>query len=494
MDSPVQDPRLAAKLRSAEDAAALIHDGMTVAMSGYAMAGYPKGVVEALRQRRTNGESVAIHLVTGANVPWLDEQLSAARLLSRRTPMCASGSLAAQINSGSVRMVEQQMNRMPQLLRSKSFGTIDVAVVEALGFTKNGEMIPTSSVGMTHHLMDAAKALIIEINTAQPETLRGLHDIHVPLPSPKTQPIPLVHTRQRIGTTAIPFDREKVLCILETHIPERMGEPPRGSQEADRITGILLDFLEGEYRHWKGELPPLQLGFGGIANAIARAFQRSSFRDLQFFCGGITEDVMQLLATGKATGLSTGGLGMSEPVEQILRQVPSIGDHLVIRNGDITNNSEVISRLGLVALNTGIEMDIYGNVNSSHITGSRIVNGIGGGANFAQNAGLSVILLPSTARDGAISSIVPMVSHQDIGEHDVDIVITEHGAADLRGLDDHERADAILHHCVSPLYREQMAGYLHRARAACGGHHPQLPEEAFSWYRRLRDTRTMQES
>jgi acyl-CoA hydrolase len=220
----------------------------------------------------------------------------------------------------------------------------------------------------------------------------------------------------------------------------------------------------------------------------------SNFTDLQFFCGGITEPVMELLAAGKATAVSTGGLGMSPRVEEILNNTPNLRDCLVIRNGDITNNAEVIGRLGVIALNTGIEIDIYGNVNSSHIAGSRVVNGIGGGANFAQNSGLSVIVMPSSSKGGAISNIVPMVSHQDICEHDVDIVVTENGLADLRGLDDGERADAIIKNCASEIYQKQLNGYLIEARESCGGHHPQLPQKAFEWYTRLRMTKTMQEN
>ena len=478
---------------AADEAAALIRHGMTVAMSGYAMAGYPKAVVDALVERTRNGEALSINLVTGANVPWLDDKLGAAQIIARRAPMCASRTLASRINEGAVRLVEQQMNRMPALLRTGRLGRIDIAVVEALGFDRNGDLIPTSSVGMTHHLMNAAESIIVEVNSAQPETLIGLHDVYTPQPPPATQPIPLVRTNQRIGGTSIPVDRGKVRCVVQTHIPERLAAGPGGTQETSRIADHLFNFLELEYCEAGGALPPLQLGFGGIANAVARAFQRSAFRDLQFFCGGVTEDVLELLASAKASAVSTAGLGISERVEQILEQLRSPADGLVIRSGDITNNAEVIGRLGVVALNTGIEMDIYGNVNSSHIAGSRVVNGIGGGANFAQNAGLAVILIPSTARSGSISNIVPMVSHQDIGEHDIDVVVTENGAADLRGLDDAERADAIIHRCASPLYREQLQRYLGNAREQCGGHHPQLPQEAFGWYRRLKQTGTMLE-
>jgi succinyl-CoA:acetate CoA-transferase len=478
---------------TAEQAAASIRPGMTVAMSGYAMAGYPKAVPEALVQRTANGEDLSFELITGANVPWLDETLGSESVISRRSPMVASRTLAAQANNGSLSYVEQQMSKMPRLLRSRSFGEIDVAVVEALGFDENGDLIPSSSIGMTHHLMDAAREVVVEINAAQPEVLRDLHDIYIPASAPDTQPIPLVRTNQRIGRAGIPVDPNKIRYIVETDIPERMGPQPSGTSETRDIAAHLFNFLELEVQTTDGRLPPIQTGFGSLADSIADGFQHSGFRNLQFFCGGITEPVLELLASGKATALSTGGLGMSERVEQILNDTPDVRDHLVIRNGDITNSAEVIGRLGLVALNTGIEIDIYGNVNSSHIAGSRVVNGIGGGATFAQNAGLSVILIPSTAKGGAISNVVPMVSHQDIGEHDIDVVVTERGVADLRGLDEGERADAIITYCASEEYRGQLTAYLQAARRQCGGHHPQLPEAAFGWYLRLKEEGTMLE-
>ncbi len=493
MNDRIGDSSLKNRISTAEQAAASIRDGMTVAMSGYAMAGYPKAVAEALVQRKQSGEDLSFGLITGANVPWLDETLGSANLVTRRAPMVAGRTLAEQANNGSLNYVEQQMSKMPRLLRNSSFGEIDIAVVEALGFDEDGDLIPSSSVGMTHHLMDAADEIIVEINTAQPEALRNLHDVYIPAAAPDTQPIPLVRTNQRIGRSGIRVDRRKIRYIVETDIPERMGPQPSSTAVTKKIADHLINFLELEFLKAGGHLPPIQTGFGSIANSIADGFQQSGFRNLQFFCGGITEPVLELLVSGKATALSTGGLGMSERVEQILNDTPNLSDHLVIRNGDITNNAEVIGRLGLVALNTGIEIDIYGNVNSSHVAGSRVVNGIGGGAGFAQNAGLSVILIPSTAKGGAISNIVPMVSHQDISEHDVDVVVTEHGIADLRGLDDGERADAIITHCASEAYKGQLTAYLQTARAQCGGHHPQLPEAAFGWYRRLKEEGTMLE-
>lgn len=472
------------RIVSAETAASIIRPAMHVAMSGYAMAGYPKAVPRVLADRCAAGEELSLNLTTGANVPWIDELFGAPGLLRRRTPMCASRSLASQINSGAVRYVEQQMNRMPRLLRNGSFGKIDIAVVEALGFTEEGELIPTASVGMVHHLMEAAEKIIIEVNTSQKDILFGLHDMHIPLPPPETKPIPLTRVNERIGGGGIPVDFRKICAVVLHDEREYLPARPEGNGRQP-IIEHLLNFLEIEFPG--GVLPPLQTGFGAIADDIAAGLQLSNFKDLQFFCGGITEPVVELLASGRASALSTGGLGISPRVEEIIGAAPEIRERLVIRNGDITNSGEVIGRLGVLALNTAIEVDIYGNVNSSHIAGNRVVNGIGGAANFAQNSGLSIIILPSTAKSGAISNIVPMVSHQDISEHDIDVVITESGVADLRGLDDQERAEAIITRCASEVYRGQLSGYLSGARRRFGGHHPQNPAEAFSWFTRLKE-------
>ena len=288
------------RFTTAEEAAASIHDGMTVAMSGYAMAGYPKAVVEALVQRRRRGEDLAFGLITGANVPWLDETLGAEHIISRRIPMVASRTLAAQANEGSMSYVEQQMSKMPRLLRSNSFGSIDVAVVESLGFDANGDLIPSSAVGMTHYLMDAASEVIVEINTAQPEVLRELHDIYIPEAAPNTLPIPLVRTNQRIGRSGIPVDPNKIRYIVETNIPERMGPQPPGTVATKAIADHLLNFLELEIQKTGPQLPPIQTGFGSLADSIADGFQQSGFRNLQFFCGGITEPVLELLVSGTA--------------------------------------------------------------------------------------------------------------------------------------------------------------------------------------------------
>ena len=486
-------PSLKDRITSAAKAVELITDGMTIAMSGYAMAGYPKAIPEELVRRKNRGEQLSVNLITGANVPWLDELLGSSEIIAGRVPMCASKALSSQANAGKVRYVEQQMCKMARLLRSHSFGEIDVLVVEALAVTEEG-LIPTTSVGLTHILMEAAQQIIVEINHAQPEILMGLHDVYNPKPSPETGPIPLVSCRDRIGSAIIPMDESKIKTIVETDLPENIVESTTCTLESKRMAEHLFRFLRKEYKTNQGGLiPPIQLGFGTIANAIADLLQTSEFNDLQFHCGGVSEKVLGLLLSGKASAISTSGISMNENVGKIIAQIPDIHQKLVLRNGDLINNSEIIGRLDVLALNTGIEIDIYGNVNSSHIAGTRVVYGIGGGANFAQNAGLSVVLIPSTSKGGAISNIVPMVSHQDICEHDIDIVITENGLADVRGLDDLERAEAIIKNCAAEEYRQPLFDYFTAAKKL-GGHHPQNPQMAFAWYTRLKETGTMHEA
>ncbi len=474
-------------ITDAKTAADSIQNGMTVAMSGYAMAGYPKAVVRALADRKAAGDAFSIRLITGANAPWLDEQLSKQNIIASRAPMIACKSLAHQVNRGDVRYVEQQMCRMPRLIRSGRFGKIDVAVVEALDLTKDG-IVPTSSSGFTNLLLEAADRVIVEVNAAQPKKLAALHDIYAPEAG---KPIPLTNVRQRIGGNLIRFDTGKVSHAVDTDISEcEEPAPAVRSGQASRIAAHLFEYLRQEYEKENGMLPPIQLGFGGIADEIARSFSTSEFHDLEFFCGGVTEPVLELLAGGKASCISTGGIKMSRRAIQIL-DTQGIEEKLILRNGELMNNAEIVSRLGVVSLNTALEIDIYGNVNSSHIAGTTVVNGIGGGANFAQNAALSVIMIPASSKKGAISGIVPMVFHQDICEHDVDVVVTDVGWCDVRGMDDLSRARAVIEHCAAYEYRGRLLDYLERAVRAYPGHHPQIPEDAVGWHRRLKETGSM---
>lgn len=122
-----------------------------------------------------------------------------------------------------------------------------------------------------------------------------------------------------------------------------------------------------------------------------------------------------------------------DKLNEVFQNIGFFHDKIILRPGEITNNPEVVRRLGLITMNTALEADIFGNVNSTHVTGTKMMNGIGGSGDFTRNAYLSIFTCPSTAKGGKISAIVPMVSHLDHSEHSVQVLITEQGVADLRG-------------------------------------------------------------
>ena len=486
MESRIRSAGLRSLVKQAAEASEVIKNGMTVAVGGYTSCGYPKAVIRALAERANSGEQLRLSVVSGSNNGVVDTILAEASIVARRAPMIESKVIAGQINKGSVSYCEQQMNKMPHLLRAEAFGHIDVAVVEAVAVNSDGSFVPSSSVGFVPLLVQLADKVIIEVNAAMPGQLEGMHDIYMP----DGGPIPIVSAGQRIGAASVPCDIRKISAIVMSDEPDEVTALAPVKPEQAAIADNLFNFLELEMkRRGIKQLPPVQTGFGNLAAEIVNALGRSNFSDISFFGGVAQEANIKLAASGKAKAVSCGSVKMSSEVKRLIEENEDVRRRVVIRNGEITNNSEVIARLAPITLTSGIEMDIYGNVNSSHISGSKIVNGLGGGANFAANAGLSVMMIVSTGKGGAISTIVPMVSHQDISEHDIDVVVTENGVADLRGKSDVERAREIIENCAGA-YKDQLRSYLERAVAA-GGHHPVLLDEALSWHIRLKQSGSM---
>ena len=97
--------------------------------------------------------------------------------------------------------------------------------------------------------------------------------------------------------------------------------------------------------------------------------------------------------------------------------------------------------------------------------GRSLINGIGGSGDFARNSYISIFVCPSIVKGGRISTVVPMCSHVDHSEHSVDVIVTEQGLADLRGLAPNERAQKMIDSCAHPSYREYLHRYAHDASA-----------------------------
>lgn len=492
---------LRARIVDAAAAAAHIGPGQTVAMSGFTGSGYPKQVPLALAERigqaHDAGEAFQIRLLTGASTaPELDGALAKVDGIALRLPFQSDPDTRQRINDGSLAYIDAHLSHVAQHAWFGFYGEIDVAVVEAVAIREDGGIVPSTSVGNSKTWLDLAKKVIVEVNTWQPEGLEGMHDIYygTALP-PQRRPIPLEHTGDRIGETALRVDPDKIVAVVMTHGPDRNSPFSPADATSELIAGHLIEFLQHEVA--RGRLPasllPLQSGVGNIPNAVLAGLAKSGFRDLTAFTEVIQDGMLDLLRSGVLASASCTGFAMSPQAnEAFKREIDFFRGKIILRTQEISNHPELVRRLGCIGMNGMVEVDLYGNVNSTHIMGSRIMNGIGGSGDFARNGFLSIFLSPSTAKGGSISSIVPMVSHVDHTEHDVSIIVTERGLADLRGLSPKQRAKVLIKRCAHPDYRDALQDYFDRAlRDSYGKHTPHLLPEALSWHQRWLDSGSM---
>ncbi len=501
--SRVRSSRLLDKVMSADEAAALISSGENVGMSGFTGAGYPKAVPAALVERvahaKERGEKFAVSVWTGASTaPELDGALAAVDGIELRMPYQSDPVTRSKINAGLLDYVDIHLSHVAQMVWQGFFGVLDVAVVEISGITPEGDLIPSSSVGNNKTWLDQAHHVILEVNSWQPAELEGMHDIYygTALP-PDRVPIPIVRASDRIGVPYLSCPPEKVVAVVETHEPDRNTAFKAPDAQSQLIAGHVLEFLTHEVARGRlpAELPPLQSGVGNIANAVLAGLDEGPFRPLTAYTEVIQDGMLQMLRSGTLSFASATAFSLSdEGMRELVDNIGDYRDRILLRPQEISNHPEVIRRLGCLAMNGMIEADIYGNVNSTHLMGSRIQNGIGGSGDFARNAYVSMFLTPSVAKGGAISCIVPMASHIDHTEHDVDIIITDQGLADLRGLPPRRRAQRIIDHCAHPDYRPALQDYFDRAVASGNGMQtPHLLAEALSWHLRYQERGTMQD-
>lgn len=472
------------KVVGAEEAALLIKDGMTVGMSGFTRSGDAKVVPMALAERASEAP-MKITLLTGASLGSdIDKTLAEAKLLSRRIPFQADPVLRKSINAGEVMFVDQHLSETVEMLRSRQLPPVDVAVIEAVAITEDGGIVPTSSIGNSATFAMLAEKIIIEINIHQSLDLVGLHDVYIPTRRPHREAIPLTQPHDRIGLPYIPVDPSRIAAIVVTEKMDSFASIVPPDEETNAIASHLVDFFRHEVKlgRLSTSLQPLQAGIGSIANAVLHGFIDSPFHDLRMYSEVLQDSTFELFDADKLKFASGSALSLSEPcARKFFSDINRYKDRLVLRPQEISNHPEVIRRLGLIGINTALEADIYGNVNSTHVNGTHMMNGIGGSGDFARNCYLSVFVTKSVAKGGKLSSIVPMVTHVDHCEHDVDLIVTEQGLADLRGLAPRERAKVVVENCVHPAYKDMMRDYVAEATSR-GGHTPHCLEKAFSWH------------
>jgi succinyl-CoA:acetate CoA-transferase len=497
----IQNPVLKTKIMSAEAAAALIPAGANVGMSGFTGAGYPKAVPQALANRierlHAAGEEFRIGLWTGASTaPELDGALAKVNGIGMRLPYQSDPTVRRQINAGQMQYTDIHLSHVAQLAWFGFLGHLNVAVVEVAGILPDGRLIPSSSVGNNKTWLDQADQIILEVNSLQNAGLEGMHDIYygTRLP-PHRQPIPLTHPGDRIGEAYLTCNLSKVVAVVQTSQPDRNSAFAAPDETSQRIADHIIEFLAKEVK--LGRLPadllPLQSGVGNIANAVLAGLNEGPFENLTAYTEVLQDGMLDMLRSGKLTMASATALSFSpKALADFNDNIDFYSQRIVLRPQEISNHPEVVRRLGVIAMNAMIEADLYGNVNSTHVMGSNIMNGIGGSGDFARNAYLSFFMTPSVAKDGTISCIVPMASHVDHTEHDVEVIVTEQGLADLRGLSPTQRARLIIEKCAHPDFRPALRDYFERAqKGASGQHTPHLLDEALSWHSRYVETGNM---
>ncbi len=482
---------------TAAEAAAMINNGDTLGLSGFTAPGVPKAIGEALAARaekeHEEGRPFKVSLFTGASTSdKMDGALSRANAIDRRAPYQNVPDLRKRINCHDTHYFDRHLSEMAQEMRYGFYGKIDWALIEAADITPDGEIILGTGVGSIPTYAMMADNIIIELNDKLPSSLHGMHDIIMLQDPPRRREIPIYKADDRIGSPVLKIDPSKVRGIVKTSYYDGVKSFTAPDEVSKQIGANVVNFLVSEYR--RGGIPkeflPLQSGVGNVANAVLYDLGESKdIPPFMMYTEVIQDAVVELMRKGRCTFASTCSMTFSDDTEkEIFPDMKFFADKILMRPVEISNNPEVIRRIGVIAMNTALEADIFGNVNSTHVLGTKMMNGIGGSGDFTRNAYISIFSCPSITKAGAISNIVPMVSHCDHSEHSVDIVVTDQGIADLRNLDPVDRAKKIIENCAHPMYRELLWDYLKMGK---GGQTPHSLNAAFAFHNAFNETGDM---
>jgi len=476
---------------SAVEAASLIKNGDNIALSGFTPSGVAKAVTKELAiiatKEHEEGREFQVGVFTGASTGQsTDGDLANAKAIRYRAPYTTNPDFRKHVNLGEIAYNDIHLSQMAQELRYGFMGDVDWAILEVCDL-EEGETTCraylTSAGGISPTAARLAKHVILEHNTFHSTGARLLHDVYELADPPYRKPIPIINVGDRIGKPYVEIDAKKIVGVVECHIPDEArafkGEDPITTQIGHNVAQFLMSDMK------RGIIPqsflPLQSGVGTTANAILAALsQDKSVPDFNIFTEVLQDAVVDMMLEGRVKMASACSLTVTnDSLMKVYGNIDYFKNHLTLRQSEVSNSPELIRRLGVIAINTALECDIYGNANSTHISGTKMMNGIGGSGDFERNAYISIFTCPSTAKGGLISSIVPMVSHHDHTEHDVNIIVTEQGVADLRGKSPMQRAEEIIDKCAHPDYRPLLRDYLKIAKG--GQTHHYLPA-AFAMY------------
>lgn len=506
--------KLIDRVRTVDEVIPLFKNDMWLGWSGFTGVGGPKVIPIALAQHvKANNlqHKLRFNLITGASTDThVEGEWADLGMIARRTPHQVGKPIQRGINNGEILFFDKHLSMSPQDLtygfytKDRKTGNkngIDVALIEATAIDEHGGLILGPSVGAAPELATVADKIIVELNTQLP-VFAGLHDINMPQLPPYKTPYPVTHVSDRFGTPSLPVDPSKIIAIVESHEKDTVPDNTPSDATSNAIANNLVGFFEDEVK--AGRLPenllPLQSGIGNIANAVVEGLAKSSFKDIDVWTEVFQDSFLDFLESGKLHFATSTSIRLTQKgFSRFFKQWDLFSKKILLRSQQISNHPEIIRRLGCIAMNTPVEVDIYGHANSTCVNGSRMLNGLGGSADFLRNSKLSIMHTPSARKTKTdptgLSCIVPFATHVDQTEHDLDIIATEQGLADLRGLAPRERSREIINKCAHPDFKDQLLDYVNFAENQCAKrgtlHEPHALAAAFKMHLNLMENGTM---
>jgi acetyl-CoA hydrolase len=477
LDERIENGELRSKVMPVEEAVKLVKSGETLAVSGFTKSGEPKMFLPALAGYfAATSPDARINLFSGASLSnEVEDPL--APFIRSRGPYMSSGASRKLIHAGKMDFMDVHLSVFARNLMYGFYGDIHTAVIEVSRIRPDGSVVLTNSVGVSTEALMKAQKIILEINTAGPD-YTGFHDILAPSVHPSIHwPIPITNVDDRVGKPYVEFDVSKVAAVVESTQPDYPVPFKETSAVEKHIAENVVEYLLRlrEQLRWAKRLPPIQSGVGNIANAVVGELYSSPFQRIRFWTEVFQDGMLRFVEDeDKFEAASATAISLSSPgLREFGRIFARCRNKLVLRPMWLSNLPELITRLFVIAMNTPVEVDIYGHANSTHVDGSRIINGIGGSGDFLRNAYVSIMHTPSTRRlkDGrTVSCVMPYVRHIDHTEHDIKCIVTEQGyAVNTEIRSGKSRAKDIIDHCAHPHFRPLLHDYL---RLAGGGDEP----------------------
>ncbi|MGC1410796.1 MAG: acetyl-CoA hydrolase/transferase C-terminal domain-containing protein [Acetobacteraceae bacterium] len=397
------------------------------------MATAPHRLIDALIKRAPTLRDVEIvQLISFGKAPHVAPECASS---FRITTLFVGPDFRGPVAEGRADFVPVFLNEAPRLFGGRY--PIDWALVQLSPPDRHGFCSTGVSADATLAAIRQARHVIAEINPQMPRT----------------------H-----GDTSVHIDR--LDAITEVDHPLFQLPPAAASDAMTRISEYIAEMIaDGDC---------LQIGIGAIPNAVLTRI--SDRRHLGIHTEMLTDGIVDLYYAGAIDGsrktVMPGKIVCTFAAgQQRLYDFVDANPMVEFHGADFTNDPYVIGQNdNVVAVNSAIQIDLTGQVDADSI-GSQLYSGIGGQVDFIRGAarsrnGRPIIAVPSTARHGTVSRIVPTLSTGAgvvTSRGDVHHVVTEYGRVDLFGMGVHERARALIS-IAHPDFREELDRKAHELR------------------------------